>query len=79
MLKTRLVGTEAVEVTDGQLDPKTGEGGERPDKIQPITDQRPKDRELIPFTFHSLYTRCFLKPTQGSTCFKKGFADKRNI
>ena len=35
MLKTRLVGTEAVEVTDGQLDPKTGEGGERPDKIQP--------------------------------------------
>ena len=32
--KTRLVGTEAVEVTDGQLDPKTGEGGERPDKIQ---------------------------------------------
>ena len=35
LLKTRLVGTEAVKVTDGQLDPKTGEGGERPGKIQP--------------------------------------------
>ena len=42
LLKTRLVGTEAVEVTDGQLDPKPGEGGERPDKIQPnrFVDQK---------------------------------------
>ena len=40
--KTRLVGTEAVKVTDGQLDPKPGEGGERPDKIQPnrFVDQK---------------------------------------
>ena len=35
LLKTRQIGTEAIEVTDGQLDPKPGEGGERPDKIQP--------------------------------------------
>ena len=35
MVRTRLVGTEAVVETDGQLDPKPGEGGERPDKIQP--------------------------------------------
>ena len=38
-------------MTDGQLDPKTGGGGERPDKIQPITVKRPKDREVNPFHF----------------------------
>ena len=66
-------------MTDGQLDPKTGGGGERPDKIQPITGQRPKDRELIPFTFHGMYARCFYSQTQGRTCFKKCFEDKENI
>ena len=40
--KDTSVGTEAVEETDGQLNPKLGEGGERPDKIQPnrFVDQK---------------------------------------
>ena len=36
LLKTRLVGTEAIEVTDGQLDPKTRGGESGLDKNQPV-------------------------------------------
>ena len=45
MVKTRLVGSEAVEVTDGQLDPKPREGGEWPNKIQPnrFDDQKTRN------------------------------------
>ena len=70
MLKTRLVGTEAVEVTDGQLDPKPGEGGERPDKIQPNRFEDQKTGNLIPFTFSGMYARCFTANT-GQNLFQE--------
>ena len=66
--KTRLVGTEAVEVTDGQLDPKPGEGGERPDKIQPnrFDTKRPG---INPFHFPWLLRTMLLKAYTGQNLF----------
>ena len=58
-------------MTDGGLYPKTGGGGERPDKIQPITVKRPKDREINPFHLHWHVRTMLLQPTQVKTCFKK--------
>ena len=60
--KDTSVGTEAVIETDGQLDPKLGEEGERPDKNQSKQVRRTNNRELIPFTFRGCYARCFNKP-----------------
>ena len=57
-------------MTDGQLDPKTGGGGERPDKIQPITGQRPKDREFNPFHFPRPVRTMLFKANTGQNLFQ---------
>ena len=58
LVKTRLVGSKAVEETDGQLDPKLGEGGERHDRNQ---SNRFKDQTtgINPFYFPQLLCKMF--------------------
>ena len=73
------VGTEAVAETDGQLDPKLREGGERPDRNQ---SNRFKDQTtgINPFYFPQLLRKIFTSIQTGQNLFSRGFFKlKKNI
>ena len=70
--KDTSVGTEAVIETDGQLDPKLGEGGERPDKISQ-TGLKTKQPGINPFYFPQLLCMKLSTIQTGQNLFSGGF------
>ena len=57
-------------MTDGQLDPKPGEGGERPDKISQ-TGLKTKQPGINPFYFPRLLRTMLLQAYTGQNLFQE--------